>query len=195
VIAHSAPPDIVLSQVVPELRAFSNAPLLVMGQRLKEPELVACLESGVDDYVQLPCSPPVLMIRIYALLRLTGMTMQSPEIEAPLLSGELFISPPASQVFFNNQQVALTPAEFRMLHLLIKNRGSVVDSRTLERAVGLDQSKADGPAPVKKYISSLRKKLSNNDREPRWIAPDQGEGYLYVGPAPISETPRRATAN
>jgi two-component system, OmpR family, KDP operon response regulator KdpE len=149
VIAHSIPPDIVLPQIIPELRAFSNVPLLALGQRLMEPELVTCLELGVDDYVQLPCSPPVLMIRIYALLRLNGMSSPPAEIEAPLLSGELFISPPASQVFLNNQPIALTPAEFRMLHFLIKNRGSVVDSRTLELAIGLGQSEVESPAPVK----------------------------------------------
>jgi DNA-binding response OmpR family regulator len=81
-----------------------------------------------------------------------------------------------------------------MLHFLIKNRGSVVDNRTLELAIGLGQSEVESPAPVKKYISSLQKKLNDNARDPRWIAPDQG-GYLYVGPAPISETPRGVTAN
>jgi two-component system, OmpR family, KDP operon response regulator KdpE len=193
VVVHADLPDMSPSQVITEVRAFSNVPLLAMGQRVKEQEVVACLELGADDYVQLPCSSPVLMMRIYALLRLSGMTMPSPEIESPLLSGELFISPVTRQVCLNGQQVALTAAEFRLLHLLIKNQGSVVDYQTLEVNLGLGQSEADGSGLVKKHVGSLRKKLSDNAREPRWIANAQGSGYVFIGPIPILETPRWVT--
>jgi DNA-binding response OmpR family regulator len=195
VIVHLDFPDITLSQVIPELRAFSNVPIIVLGQRVKEEEIITYLELGADDYVQLPCSLPVLMMRIYALLRLNGMTMTSPEIEGPLLSGELFISPATRQVFLNNQQVTLTSTEFRLLYLLIKNRGSMVDDQTLTPALGLTQSVADGSGPVQKCVCSLRKKLGDSTGESRWIVCAQGSGHLFIGPAPIAETPRGAAAN
>jgi DNA-binding response OmpR family regulator len=195
VIAHSDPPGIALSRVIPELRAFSNVPLLVLGQRVKEREVITYLELGADDYLKLPCSPPVLMMRTYALLRLSGTTMPSSENESPLLSGELFISPATCQVFLDNRQVTLSAAEFRLLHLLIKNRGSVVDYQTIELALGLDQTATDDPGPMEKYVCSLQRKLSDNARKPRWIATAQGSGYLFIGPAPISETYRGVMAN
>lgn len=194
VIAHSDHSDMVLSQVIPELRAFSNVPLLALGQGVKEREVVTYLELGADDYVPLPCSSPVLMMRIYALLRLSGITMPSPAIESPLLSGDLFLNPATCQVFLGNQQVALTAHEFRLLHLLVKNRGSVVDCQTLELSLELGQAK-NGSSPAKKYVSSLRRKLGDNAQGPRWIATARGSGYLFVGPAPISESPRGVAAN
>jgi two-component system, OmpR family, KDP operon response regulator KdpE len=194
VIVHSSFSDMALSQVIPELRAFSNVPLLALGPRVKETEVVIYLDLGADDYVPLPCSSPVLMMRIYALLRLSGMPMPSSEIESPLLSGELFVIPAACQVFLDNQQVPLTATEFRLLYLLIKNRGSVVDHHTLELSLELGQA-TDGSGPVKKYVSSLRRKLGDNAQEPRWIATAQGSGYLFIGPDPISETPRGVATN
>jgi len=77
--------------------------------------------------------------------------------------------------------VVLTSTEFRLLHLLVKNRGTVVAHQTLERALWggyMDSSKL-----VKKYVQRLRRKLGDHAREPVWIASVHGVGYRFIGPA------------
>jgi DNA-binding response OmpR family regulator len=144
-------------------------------------EVVTSLELGADDYVRLPCDLTEIMVRIWALLRRAG-ARPAHESEGPLSSGRLFINPATYEMFLEKQRVALTSTEFRLLHLLVKNRGTVVAHQTLERALWGDQ--VDSSRLVKKYVQRLRRKLGDDAREPLWIASFHGVGYRFIGPPP-----------
>jgi DNA-binding response OmpR family regulator len=126
------------------------------------------------------------MVRIGALLRRVGIH-PSTDSEGPLSSGRLFINPANYEVFLGDQRISLTSTEFRLLHLLVKNRGTVVAHQTLERALWGEQ--VDSSRLVKKYVQRLRQKLEDDAREPCWVASVHGVGYRFIGPPPsISES-------
>jgi len=119
-----------------------------------------------DDYVRLPCDLSEIGVRIWALLRWVGIRPPN-ENESPLSSGRLFINPATYEVFLSDQRITLTFTEFPLLHLLVKNRGTVVAHQTLVRVWWREH--VDSSGLVKKYVR-LRRKLTDDAREPSWIA-------------------------
>ena len=171
--------DKTLSATIQELRRFTNVPLLVLGHQGDEMEVVTSLEVGADDYVRLPCDLTEIMVRVWALLRRVGLRPE-PETDGPISSGRLLINPATYEVFMGDRRLILTSTEFRLLHLLVKNRGTVVAHQTLERA--LWGGHMDSSRLVKKYVQRLRRKLGDHAREPLWIASVHGVGYRFIGP-------------
>lgn len=186
VLIHPDLPDMTLNRVIKELRDFTKVPLMVLGDRSDDMEVVTSLEMGADDYVPLPCDLTELMVRIWALIRRSGMKPSEPEGTGILTCGPLSINPATYEVFLDEQRIILTSTEFRLLHLLLRNRGTVVGRNTLERSLWGD--KTDSYGLVKKYIQRLRSKLGDNARRPTWIASIHGVGYRFIGPsaAPLS---------
>jgi two-component system OmpR family response regulator/two-component system response regulator CpxR len=185
ILLHPGFPDMHLSQVIEEIRQITNVPLLVLSYEGDEKEMVTALELGADDYVNLPCDLTELIARIWALLRRAGMRTAS-DTEGPLSSGGLLINPATYEVFLENHRITLTSTEFRLLHLLVRNRGTVVTRHTLEQTLWGEH--VDSYGLVKKYIQRLRKKLGDNARDPSWIASIHGVGYRFIGPrsAPVA---------
>jgi DNA-binding response OmpR family regulator len=178
VLLHPDFNDLTLGRTIQELRRFTNVPLLVLGHRGDEMEVVTSLELGADDYVRLPCDLTEIMVRIWALLRRVGIR-PTHESEGPLSSGRLFINPATYEVFLGEQRVTLTSTEFRLLHLLVKNWGMVVAHQMLERALWGEH--VDSSRLVKKYVQRLRRKLGDDARGPVWIASVHGVGTGSLG--------------
>lgn len=185
VLLHPDFSDMSLAKTIRELRGFSAVPLIVLGHTGDEMEAVTALETGADDYIRLPCDLTEIMARVWALLRRVSPG-SSKNNERPLHSGRLLINPAAYEVFLGEKRVTVTSTEFRLLYLLVANRGMVVSHQTLEWTIWGDQANTSGLA--KKYIQRLRLKLGDDAREPRWIASVHGVGYRFIGPAPGPET-------
>ena len=181
VLLHPDFTDMSHSSAIRDLRSFSNVPLLVLARQGDEMEAVSSLELGADDYVRLPCDLTELTTRIWALIRRSGMGTPH-ESESPLVSGRLLVNPATYEAFLGGARLALTTTEFRLLYLLIKNWGIVVSRATLERTMWGDQ--VDSYGLVKKYVQRLRQKLSDDAKEPYWIASVHGVGYRFIGPTP-----------
>jgi DNA-binding response OmpR family regulator len=179
VLLHPDFTDLTLGKAIQELRRFTNVPVLVLGRDGDDMEVVTSLELGADDYVRMPCDLTEIMVRIWALLRRVGVRPVR-ESEGPLSSGKLFINPATYEVYLGEERVTLTSTEFRLLHLLVKNRGMVVAHQTLERALWGED--VDSSRLVKKYVQRLRRKLGDDAREPQWIASVHGVGYRFIGP-------------
>ena len=104
----------------------------------------------------------------------------SSESEGALSSGRLSINPSTYEVFLADQRVNMTSTEFSLLHLLVRNRGTVVAHQTMERT--LWPGPGDNSRLVKKYVQRLRRKLGDDPKEPSWIASIHGVGYRFIGP-------------
>ncbi|HLF04869.1 MAG TPA: response regulator transcription factor [Dehalococcoidia bacterium] len=180
-LLHPDVADMSLSQTIQELRRISAVPLLVLGYQGDEMEVITALEAGADDYVRLPCDLTEIMTRVWALLRRADFRPTQPG-ESTVQSGRLLINPSTYEVFFNGDRLALTSTEFRLLHLLARNRGVVVQHQALERAIWGEQAD-NSSGLVKKYVQRLRRKLGDDARMPRWIASVHGVGYRFIGPA------------
>ena len=185
VILHPDFTDMSLYNVIQELRRFSNVPLLVLSHRRDELEVVTSLGLGADDYIRLPCGLIELSARLGAFLRRVGI-IPSHKGEAPLLIGQMLFEPSSHAVFFDDQKIALTITEFRMLYLLARNWNTVIPYLTLKRALwGEDGGSSK---PIKRHVHSLRQKLGDDARKPHLIASVPGVGYRFIGPPPAPAT-------
>ena len=169
-----------VEKFIQALRAFSDIPLVVMereggGEYMEE---VKALESGADDYIHHTAGVVDLVARLVAILRRAHGSLVQNEGQ-PLSSGPLSLDPATYEVALNGSRLSLTATEFKVLHLLLKNRGNVVTHDFLARSLWGDQTESAGL--MKKYVQRLRSKLEDDPQEPRWIASVYGVGYRFLG--------------
>ena len=183
-------PDIVLLQsdadrqsgtsFVQEVRAFSDVPLIVLEHQPGGGDLdeVRALELGADDYIRRSAGIIEIVARMMALLRRVGR-VKSSGLDQTLSSGTLTLNRASYEVYLDGRRLDLTPTEFRLLHLLLANRGNVVTREFLARSIWGDE--VDSSGLVKKYIQRVRRRLDDSAENPRWIASVHGVGYRLVG--------------
>lgn len=181
-IASSAPalvlldlglPDIEGLEVLRRVRDQSFLPMIVLSGRTLEQDKVSALEAGADDFVGKPFSSEELVARVGALLRRVGWTPQ-PETRLSIRSLELDI--PHRQAFIRGKRLHLTPVEYGLLYVLMRNAGRVVSHDEMLRAVWGNEYERDYSV-LRVNISRLRQKLEENPRRPAYILTAPGEGY------------------
>ena len=172
-------PDMGIFSAIKEIRRFSDVPIIVAAAGLGDTALVRAIDCGADDYISMPCNLMEVMARVVALLRRVGLTTQG-EQETPILCGDLLINPATYEVFLGSNGLALTPTEFKLLHLLAKNRHMTVSQELIQRVIWNDET---GAAPtLKKFIQTLRRKLGDDAQNPEWIKTVRGVGYRFSSP-------------
>jgi len=185
VLLHPDFTDMSLYNVIQELRRFSNVPLLVLSHRRDESEVVTSLGLGADGYIRLPCGLIELTATLGAFLRRVGITPLH-KGEAPLLIGQMLFDPSSHAVFLDEQKIALTITEFRMLYLLAKNWNTVTPYLTLKGA--LRGEDVGSFKLIQLHVQHLKQKLGDDTRKPPWIASVRGVGYCFLGPPPAPAT-------
>ena len=173
-------PDMDGLEVLKDVRAFSDVPIIIVTVRGDEMDKVRGLELGADDYITKPFSHIELLARIKAVLRRTYM----PELKAAeksFYSPRLTIDFATRTVTVNGQLVRLTPTEYSLLHYLVLNEGVVLTHRALlEKVWGEEYT--DSPEYLKVYIQRLRNKLEEDPTNPRLLISERGLGYKLVRP-------------
>ena len=172
-------PDLGLWASIKEIRRFSDIPIIVAIESENEMEVVKALELGADDFIRLPCNLMEVMARVVALVRRVGLTKQRSD-ETPIRCGELLINPATYEVYLGSDRLVLTPTEFRLLHLLAKNRHVTLTQDFIQRMIWSDDVQAG--ETLKKYIQRLRRKLGDDARNPIWIKTVHGVGYRFSAP-------------
>ena len=163
-------------EVCKRLREMSDVPIMFLTCKRSDSDIVEGLDIGADDYVIKPCEPAVLLARMRARLRRTTRTN---------LKSELYFRDGAFQVNFLNREVwvdgehkHLTPKEFSLLAVLVRNAGRVVTRDELvTEAWG--QEYGDAMDSLKLYIHYLRKKLERDAQNPQYIVTSRGIGYRF----------------
>ena len=164
-------------KVIEAVRGWSSAPILVISGRSGSAEKVEALDAGADDYVTKPFSMDELLARIRVLTRRIG---QDEVDEEPIVAfGSVWVDLAAHTVTRDGANVRLTPTEWRVLELLIRNEGRLVTRQTmLSQAWGSEHVTDTGY--LRLYISQLRKKLEPEPSRPRYLITDAGMGYRLV---------------
>ncbi len=163
-------------EVCQRLRAWSDAPILVLSAVDEEAEKIRALTLGADDYVTKPFAPGELLARLQALLRRAG-----PQAEEPVLrAGELALDVRAHQLTVAGVEVHLTPIEFALLRALMANRGRLMTHRALLGDVWGPEY-ADATGLLRTHIANLRAKVERPDRARSLIRTDSGIGYRFTG--------------
>ena len=164
-------------EVLRELRRVSNVPVLMLTALGDEPDRIAGLEVGADDYVPKTFSTRELLARLRAVLRRSQMsTRVRMEAESTVVVGELKIDVDARSAELRGETLVLTPIEFDMLLSLGRAAGRVKSREQLLLEVAeRDFEVFDRSIDV--HISSLRKKMGDDAKSPRWIETVRGAGY------------------
>ena len=173
-----------LSEVIRELREFTDVPLVVLNHPTNELEPVMALEAGADEYIQLPCELSELTFKVWSLMRRSG-SRKTGKAEAPLTEGDLKVDPSTHEVYLSGRRLSLTPAEFQLTYLLMKNRGAVVLKAEIERE--LSKAGLTAAGSVKQHIMRLRRKFEDSAKNPKWFANVPGVGYRFIGAQTSSE--------
>ena len=163
-------------EVCRSIREWSEIPILVLSAVGDEREKVRALEAGADDYVTKPFGPDELVARLRAALRRVA-----PEPEEPVVTvGEVEIDLARRRVTRAGEEVHLTPTEFELLRLLVRNRGRLLTHRTLLKDVW-GPGFQDDTQVLRVHIANLRRKIEPEPGKPSLIRTDPGVGYRFAG--------------
>lgn len=170
-------------EVLRQLRVHSSIPVLMLTGRGEEADRIVGLEMGADDYLPKTFSTRELLARLRAVLRRSVITdaVAADRRNAPLAVGNLYIDPASHAAMLEGQPLPLTRQEFDLLLSLARSSGRV---KTREHLL-LEVAERDFEAfdrSIDVHISSLRKKLGDDARSPRWIETIRGVGYMLKRP-------------
>jgi DNA-binding response OmpR family regulator len=170
-------------EVLRSLRAHSTVPVLMLTGRGEEADRIVGLELGADDYLPKTFSTRELLARLRAVLRRSVMTeaATADKRSAPVIVGDLYIDPAAHAAMLKNQQMLLTRQEFDLLLALARASGRVKTRENLLLEVA-DRDFEGFDRSIDVHISSLRKKLGDDAKSPRWIETIRGVGYMLKKP-------------
>ncbi len=163
-------------EVTRSLRAWSEMPILVLSAVGEEEQKVQALAAGADDYITKPFGARELVARLQAALRRAAPAEQEPRIVVEGLEVDLA----ARTVLRDGERVHLTPIEFDLLRVLLRNRGRLMTHRKLIVEVWGPEY-ADDIQPLRTHIARLRAKIEPDDAAgPRYIVTDSGVGYRFA---------------
>jgi two-component system KDP operon response regulator KdpE len=168
-------------EVLRQIRAFSDVPVLMLTARDDAMDKVKGLELGADDYVTKPFNHLELMARVKAVLR--RLEMPAPASRAPSFrSGDLEVDFAKQEARLRGERVDLTPTEYKLLYHLVRNVGHVLEHGTLLAKVW-GREYVDEVDYIRVYIRRLRDKLGDASDSPRYIKTERGLGYRFIAPA------------
>jgi two-component system, OmpR family, KDP operon response regulator KdpE len=160
------------------LREWSEMPILVLSAVGEEEQKVRALEAGADDYITKPFGARELVARLQAALRRTAPSGEEPTIAVDGLEIDLA----ARLVRRDSEPIHLTPIEFELLRVLVRNRGRLMTHRALLGEVWGPQY-LDDVQPLRTHIARLRAKIEPEGGAgsggPRFIVTDPGVGYRF----------------
>ena len=170
--------------VLREIRKQSSVPILMLTALGDEPDRIAGLEVGADDYLPKTFSTRELLARLRAVLRRSFQTAQQQQIsrEAPLSVGELWIDPSARSASMAGKPLILTFVEYQILVALARSVGRVKTREQLLLEVA-DRDFEVFDRSIDVHVSSLRRKLGDDAKNPRYIETVRSAGYRLKKPA------------
>ena len=170
-------------EVLKQLRRTSDVPVLMLTSRGEEPDRIVGLEIGADDYLPKTFSTRELLARLRAVTRRTTRAAPDarPEQEPELVVGKLRVSAAARVALLDDQPLTLTPVEFDLLAALARARGRVKSREQLLEEIR-DRNYDVFDRSIDVHISTLRRKLGDDAKEPRYIRTVRSAGYMLINP-------------
>lgn len=169
-------PDIEGIEVLKQIRQNSSIPIIVVSARSSETEKVMALDYGSDDYVTKPFNAAELLARIRAALRhCLKEKVSEPIFELDYLKVDF----ERRHVWVKDQEIHLTPIEYKMLVLLITNRGKVLAHHFIQENVwGYETT--DDYQSLRVFMANIRRKIEIDSSSPHFIITEVGVGYRFV---------------
>ncbi len=183
-LAARQPPDLVIVdlglpdmdgvEVVEGIRGWSTVPVIVLSARHLEQSKVRALDAGADDYVTKPFGVDELLARVRAALR-----RRSPAPEEPVVRTDAFtVDLAGRRLIRDGRDVRLTPTEWHVLEVLVRNAGKLVPHRQLLQEVWGPRYESETNY-LRVYLAQLRAKLEPDPARPRHLLTEPGMGYRF----------------
>ncbi len=163
-------------EVVEALRQRSNVPILVLSARETERAKVAALDAGADDYVTKPFGMDELVARVRAALRRAA----PPETDAIIETDNFSVDLAAKRIVGPDGEIRLTPTQWHLVEVLVRNRGKLVPQRQLLQEVW-GPTYSDETHYLRVFLAQIRRRLEPDPSHPRYFITEPGMGYRFEG--------------
>jgi two-component system, OmpR family, KDP operon response regulator KdpE len=160
--------------VIRGLRGWTQVPIVVLSVRDTEDDKVAALDAGADDFVTKPFGMDELLARLRAALRRTAPA----EEEAVIDTADFTIDLAAKKVQRDGEEVRLTPTEWHLVEVLVRNRGRLVTQTQMLKEVWGPQYH-DETNYLRVFMAQVRRKLEPEPAHPRYFITEPGMGYRF----------------
>ena len=188
--ASSCNPDVVLLDlglpdmdgvdVIRTIRSWSNMPIIVISARSEDSDKIAALDNGADDYLTKPFSVEELLARLRVTCRrLAMMQANAGSSDSVFINGDLKIDYAAGCAFIGDEELHLTPIEYKLLCLMSQNVGKVLTHTFITKKVW-GSSWDNDVASLRVFMATLRKKLESAPGAPQYIQTQIGVGYRMM---------------
>jgi two-component system KDP operon response regulator KdpE len=167
-------PDIDGTEVIRRVRTFSEVPVIILSVREAQADKVAALDAGADDYVTKPFGMDELLARLRAALRRAAPAEEQAVVETDDFTVDLA----AKRVTTPEGEIRLTPTEWHLVEVLVRNAGRLVTQRQLLQEVWGPQYETETNY-LRVYLAQIRRKLEPNPARPRYFITEAGMGYRF----------------
>ncbi|MBQ2763533.1 MAG: response regulator transcription factor [Firmicutes bacterium] len=172
-------PDIDGVEVIARIRAWSNVPIIVISARSEDSDKIDALDAGADDYLTKPFSVDELLARLRVTQRRLALMQSCAVQEACYENGQLRIDYVNRSVYLAEEELHLTPMEYKLLCLLAKNTGKVLTHKYILANVWGNSLESD-VGSLRVFMAMLRKKLESAPDSPQYIQTHIGVGYRMM---------------
>ena len=161
-----------------KIREFSNVPVILLTAKSEDTDKILGLNVGADDYVTKPFNPVEVIARVRSQIRrYTQLGGSVSTAQKGYVIGNIELNDSSKKVTVDGDEVSLTPTEFEILKLLMKNEGKVLSPKEIYRSVWNDAAYG-AESTVAVHIRHLREKIEINPAEPRYIKVVWAHGYV-----------------
>lgn len=173
-------PDVDGIEIIKKIRGWSLMPIIVISARSEDTDKIEALDAGADDYLTKPFSVEELLARLRVTFRRLNYVPGSQDIQNSIFTnGDLKIDYAAGCVFMGEEELHLTPIEYKLICLLAKNVGKVLTHTYITKEIW-GSSWDNDVASLRVFMATLRKKLEKNSAFPQYIQTHVGVGYRML---------------
>jgi two-component system KDP operon response regulator KdpE len=162
-------------EVIESIRHWSRVPIIVLSVRDTVADKVAAIDAGADDYVTKPFGMDELLARLRAALR---RARPGEKDQAVFETASFTIDLAAKRVTRDRKEIRLTPTEWQLIEVLVRNRGKLVPLHQLLQEIWGPQDH-EQTGNLREYVARLRRKLEPDPSRPRYLATEAGIGYRF----------------
>ncbi len=171
-------PDMDGIEIIKQVRNVSDMPIIIVSAREQESDKIDALDAGANDYLTKPFSMGELLARIRVMERLIEREI-FPTTESVYKFDYLTVDVEKHRVYVDDNEVHLTPIEFKLLVLLMTNRGKVITHSHISKEVWGYGETGDSKS-IRVFMASLRRKIEKDSSNPKFILTEIGVGYRFA---------------
>lgn len=173
-------PDMDGMEVIKKIRSWTNTPIIVISARSEDNDKIEALDAGADDYLTKPFSVEELLARLRVTTRRLAMMQSDAAADSAIFeNGKLRIDYAAGYAFLGENELHLTPIEYKLLCLLSKNVGKVLTHTFITQKIWGSNWEND-VASLRVFMATLRKKIESEPNSPQYIQTHIGVGYRML---------------